>query len=243
MLVALAALLWLGFAALVRYLRHNPRGRADLEGAIAWAVILAYSRLFHRLRVEGREHIPARGPLIVVSNHTAGLDPLLIQAGMRDLEIRWMMARDMMIPELAQLWEWLRIIPVARSRPGAGGRGDAASAREAMRHLKRGGVLGVFPEGGIERPPGIIRPFAPGVGLLALKTGAPVLPVAISGPAYRPTAWGSLFRPSRSRVEFLDPVCYKGANMDAEQVAADIQRRIARALGWPIAHEPGDTDE
>lgn len=240
MLAALAALAWLGFAALVKALRHNPRGRTDLEGAIAWAVISVYSRLVHRLRVEGREHIPARGPLIVVSNHTAGLDPLLIQAGMRDLMVRWMMARDMMIPELVQLWDWLQIIPVTRSRQGAGARGDSASAREALRHLKRGGVLGVFPEGGIERPPGIIRPFAPGVGLLALKTGATVLPVALSGPVYRPTAWGSLFRPSRSRVVFLEPVRYKDTKLNAEEVAADIQRRIARQLDWPIALEPDD---
>lgn len=240
--VCVLAVAWLALAALVHALRRNPRGRTDLEGAIAWAVVTLYSKLLHRLRVVGRENIPHTGPLIVVANHTAGLDPILIQAGMRDLEIRWMMARDMMIVELVQLWDWLRVIPVTRERPGAGGRGDAASAREALRHLKQGGVLGVFPEGGIERPPGMLRPFAAGVGMLALKTGAPVLPVAISGPVYRPTAWGSFFRPSRSHVVFLPPVSYKGTKMSAEEIAADLQRRIADALGWPIALEPDDGD-
>jgi 1-acyl-sn-glycerol-3-phosphate acyltransferase len=64
-----------------------------------------------------------------------------------------MMAREQMLRELEEVWEHLEILPVTY------GPQDAATFREAMRHVQAGGVLGIFPEGGITRPPQEIRPF------------------------------------------------------------------------------------
>ncbi|WP_410961928.1 lysophospholipid acyltransferase family protein, partial [Salmonella sp. SAL4359] len=79
---------------------------------------------------------------------------------------------------------------------------EIAAAREAVRHLQSGGVVGIFPEGNLERPPCHILPFLPGVGLIVHRSGAPVIPVLISGTPQIDPAWSSLWRRSRAVVQF-----------------------------------------
>ena len=220
---------WLAFAFACNRLVRNPRGTVDAGLFLMFAGV--YVRLVHRLRVRGRENVPSGGPLIVVSNHTAGIDPLLIQVSL-DFEVRWMMALDMQLPILETLWRWTRVIGVRRETEQAdpgGRRADATGIREALSHLKYNGVLGIFPEGGIERPPGKLRPFHPGVGVLAGRAGVPVLPVIIRGTPHTKTAWGSLLRPSRSVVEFL-PVVKFPARSDPERVTRELEGIMRRAL-------------
>lgn len=132
---------------------------------------------------------------MLVVNHTAGVDPLLVQAAC-PFFIRWMMGRDMRARHLADIWEWVDIIDVDRK-----GR-DTTSARAAIRVLREGGIVGIFPEGRIERPRGALLPFHPGVGMIVQAGGARVLPVFIQGTPDTRTAWGSLFRRGSARVRF-----------------------------------------
>ncbi|MBX3359090.1 MAG: 1-acyl-sn-glycerol-3-phosphate acyltransferase [Phycisphaeraceae bacterium] len=236
---------WLAFATACWLMRHSPRG--DVETAVGFALIRLHSRLVHRLRVEGLEHVPraehgyrvpngpgSTGGLVVVANHTAGVDPLLVQSQCRFF-IRWMMARDMILPELAFVWTWVEVIPVGRvGGPANEPSGDALSAREAMRHLESGGVLGLFPEGAIERPRGRLMPFLPGVGLLVKRTGASVLPVIIDGTPPAKTAWGSLLTFSRSRVRFLPVIEYGKRGMSAREIVADLEAIYMRETGWSM---------
>src|ERR1051326_9117775 len=93
------------FAFLCRALLDSPR--PDIETGLAWHLIRALAFLVHRLRVAGSEHLPnpARpGPLILVSNHTAGVDPLLIQ-GLFRLQIRWVLAPDMPLKGPDPFWD------------------------------------------------------------------------------------------------------------------------------------------
>ncbi|HYE03222.1 MAG TPA: lysophospholipid acyltransferase family protein, partial [Phycisphaerales bacterium] len=227
--------LWLLFALAAARLTVNPR-RDPLAG-LALLAIRLYARFWHRLRVEGAEHIPRAlhpGPLIVVCNHTCGADPLLVQAAV-PFEVRWMMAEDMQVPALRGMWDWLRIIPVHRVQRSTGHpRGaDARAARLALRHLRDGGVLGVFPEGAIERPAGMLLPFLPGIGFLVRHSRASVLPVVIAGTPQTQTAWGSLLKPSRAVVRFLPVVSYAEPprdRMDAQQITDDLHARMAAAL-------------
>ena len=192
-------------------------------------IVRIYAVWFHRLRVFGRGNLPrpSSGPLIVVCNHTAGVDPALV-AAVCPFEVRWMMAKDMMLPRYQWLWEWLRVIGVDRAS-----KRDTASAREAIRHLESGGVIGVFPEGGIENPPRVLRPFMAGVGLLAIKTGAPVLPIFIDGTPVTPRAWGSLWVRSHSRLTF-GPLMRFPRETAPGQVAAEVQRWFQNTSGWPV---------
>lgn len=226
--------LWAGLIGLGAAL-SSSRLREDDLGADALCLFMRiYARVMHHLRIEGREHIPepvSAGsvgyPLIVAANHTAGVDPVLIQAAIR-FEPRWMMAEDMRAPKLDWLWNMARIIFVDRANR------DSRSAREALRHLKASGVLGVFPEGHIERPPEHLLPFRGGIGFLIAKSGAAVLPVIITGTPQIDPAWAGLTRPSRSVVRFLPIVRYP-KDMTPDAIGADLHRRFAEATGWPPA--------
>jgi len=223
-------LLWIALALASGPLLRNPRG--DAEGGIAFALIRLYLHLRHRPTITGIEHLPdtpCPGPLIVVANHASGVDPLLVQAAL-PFEPRWMMASHMRHPAGEALWRWARVIFV-----DATGK-DHAGVRTALHHLRRGGVLGLFPEGGLERTPRTLRPFQPGVGVLVRRSGAPVLPVVIEEAPMAQTAWASLLRTSRPRVRILPLVRYGPKDKPAD-IAADIQHRFERATGWPV--EPG----
>lgn len=215
----------LAWAFISAKVMDNPRGEVDI--GIAWRLSQLYARLVHHLRIDGAEHRPGTrqpGPLIIVANHSAGVDPILLQAAC-PFEIRWMMAADMRLPLFEWFWTFVRIISVERQ-----GR-EVAAAREAIRHVKAGGVLGIFPEGGIERPAGTLLPFIPGVGFIIAKTGAPVLPAIIEGTPDVEPAWASLWRPSRSSIRFLPPIHYHD-RMHPEEIARDLHRRFEEATGW-----------
>lgn len=259
-LLCAMALAWVlvlvGIAVLNRYpLRRVPReGHRTALGAagLIW-LIRTYSRFWHRLEAHGMDSIPDLGlvsdetgrpvssdrPAIVIANHTAGIDPLLIQASI-GFEPRWMMAADMRARILEPLWLYARIIFVDRTKR------DSASLREALRHLKAGGVLGVFIEGHIAKPPRHLLPFKEGAGLLIRKSGALVIPVVVDGTPEADSAWGSIFQRSHSKVRFLEPVDYtRGelADLDPAEITADLRGRFQRATGWPDTHMQADFDD
>jgi 1-acyl-sn-glycerol-3-phosphate acyltransferase len=130
-----------------------------------------------RMRVEGDlDAIPREGPLIVAANHASSADPVLIGAFLNsaiDRPLNWLGKRE--LTEWAVTgWAFRRagIHPVDRDAA------DLESFRTAMRILDAGQVLAVFPEGTRSRD-GALQQVREGVGMLALRSGAPVLPVAV----------------------------------------------------------------
>jgi 1-acyl-sn-glycerol-3-phosphate acyltransferase len=227
-------------AFFARWILNNPRrdeldrtpSPANLLDVIDAGLLYRATQLLaaflHQLRVHNPERIPRGrriGPLVVVANHTAGVDPLLIQAAC-EFEIRWMMARDMMSPTAAPLWSLTRVIPVDRD-----GR-DTSSVRAALKHLAAGGVIGIFPEGAIARPRPLLKPFHHGVGLIVARANAPVLPIIIEGTPDAPTANASILRPSRSRLRILPMVTFPEPR-DAAAITADLEALFARETSWP----------
>lgn len=227
----LAAVLLVGLGFLARWVLDNPRH--DLETGLFLRVAELYVRWFHGLRVEGLPHVPRSrrpGPLIVVANHTAGVDPVLIQT-VCPFEIRWIMAMDMRLPAFEWFWTWARIISIPQGN-------ELAATREAIRHVRhgddgQGGVLGIFPEGAIERPERQVLPFLRGVGLIIQKSNALVLPVIIEGTPQVDPAWASLWRPSRARLTFKQPIDYTHSGLSASEISADLRRRYLEWTGWP----------
>ena len=205
----------------------------DLLFAIECRLARTYLELVHRVRFEGFDAIPeltrlaepGGGPLIVAANHTCGLDPMLLQMPLRR-RIRWMMWTGQMVRGLGWLWRHLSVLPVAQD-----GR-DLATVRDSLRALQRGDALGVFPEGGIERPPGEILPFQPGLGVLAARSGVPVLLCLIEGtPA--PKVFGSFFTPSRTRVRAVGLIRAAAGEAPAALLAR-LQLALLASSGWPL---------
>ncbi len=234
---------WLVWAALAHALAVLSPRPGDINVSLAMLFARAHARLMQGLRVDGREHIPPTrnaGPLVVVANHTSGLDPMLIQS-VCPFEIKWMMARDMQHPRFAWLWELADVISVNRVEVASENgekiqRGnDSAAARTAIKHLKSGGVIGVYPEGRIA-PPERIVPFAPGVGLLVSRGDARVLQVIIEGTARTEEIATALLVPARARLRFLPMRDYSG--MSAAEIAADLQQRLISETGWRMESAP-----
>lgn len=158
---------------------------------------LVWLRVQCRFRVEGAQHEPAHGPVLVVANHTSAADPVLVAIALRRRVITMGKEELFRIPVLG--W-WLRSLggfPVRRGAP------DRQALRIAAAELARGGVVVIFPEG-TRSVDGRLQPAEPGAALLALRTGAPVLPVAVVG-AHRVLPKGARLPRPRPIVVRLGP--------------------------------------
>jgi 1-acyl-sn-glycerol-3-phosphate acyltransferase len=175
-----------------------------------------------RLRVEGTEHLPAEGPIVLVAPHRSWLDPPCLGAAC-PRPVRFLIMESVFAKPWGR-WFYRRMlsVPVA---PG-GGR-SLPALRHALRALARGGVIGVFPEGRVVRP-GERGTVHPGAAMLAVKSGCPVVPAAIEGTARAWPPGRRLPRPAPVRVRFLPPLQPEGGD-DAAAVEA-LRRRIERAL-------------
>lgn len=130
-------------------------------------------------RVSGIPNVPRTGPLIVVSNHLHNLDPLVVSVAIpRPLHL---MAKAELfgVPILGGLIRLSGSFPVER------GKADRKAIRQAEATLVQGIAFGIFPEGTRSLTGAMSRPLAGGA-LIALRTGAPILPVAITGTEYLP---------------------------------------------------------
>jgi 1-acyl-sn-glycerol-3-phosphate acyltransferase len=133
-----------------------------------------YCRAFHDTRVLRPCEIPAKGPAILVCNHVSSFDPVVLQSYCPRL-VRWLMAKEYyQFKSMRWFFDAMGVILVERSGH------DLASARAAIRALAAGYVVGIFPEGKIETTRDLL-PFQSGIGLLALRSRAPVYPVYLDG--------------------------------------------------------------
>jgi 1-acyl-sn-glycerol-3-phosphate acyltransferase len=147
------------------------RGRGDtaLYTFARCVVVLAFGGIY-RCRARGTENLPRSGPALLVVNHQANVDPLVV--GMCfDRPLRFMAKKELFkFGPLGRLVGALGVFPIDR------GAGDRAALETSLAVLAEGGVLLMFPEGH-RYPDDEVHDFQPGVGMLALRSGAPVIPV------------------------------------------------------------------
>ncbi|MGD7654047.1 MAG: lysophospholipid acyltransferase family protein [Verrucomicrobiales bacterium] len=138
-----------------------------------WMPLGAAFRTLFGMRVIGRENLITEGPVLVASNHESFIDPPLIGNLYQDM--MWFLARKTLFTKATNwLYTKLQAIPVDQDRP------DMASLKTIIKKLKQGDRVIVFPEG--ERThDGKLGQAAPGIGLIAVKSGAAIQPVRIRG--------------------------------------------------------------
>ena len=125
-----------------------------------------------RLSVSGRENVPRTGPVLLAGNHSGILDgPLVFFLSPRPASL--LTKSEVFVGGWARACGWLGLIPVHR------GTADRAALKAGLSLLQTGGALGVFPEG--TRGTGGLDTVADGLAYLALRSGAPVVPIAVHG--------------------------------------------------------------
>lgn len=178
-----------------------------------------FLQAFFRLRVFGRERVPQSGPVLLVVNHISNWDPLTVGC-LAGRTVSFMAKEELFrFPPLAALLRRLHAFPVRR------GSGDRQALKTALEVLSRAGALIVFPEGTRGSGEGVQR-IERGVGMMAMRSGAVLVPVAITG-RYR------LFGPLS--ITFGEPftVASQGSDTGSKRsldAAADIILQHMRAV-------------
>lgn len=178
-------------------------------------------RLFYRFSVSNRSHIPVSGPVLLVANHTSYLDPVLLGLASRRPIAFMAKAELFKIPGLGWLIRRLYAFPVQREGF------DRRAVRTALNKLKEGGVVGIFPQGSRER--GETKEGLPGAALIALKSGAQILPAAILGADKVIPDGKALPRRATIEVRFGEPIqC--GTTGEKKEIIEQMTRKIMEEI-------------
>jgi len=189
------------------------------------------SRVVLGLRRAGDANVPATGPVLIVCNHVAFIDPLVVATAALPRPT-WHMAKEELFRSRS-LAAWMRRsggFPVRRATP------DVWAVRTARDLLARGECLLMFPEGAVGRE-GIMRPGFPGAGYLALRPGVVVVPAVV---------WHTQLMKGPARVVFGPPIPFDdlrasprpGRNRRATARIMDVLAGMVPRVGGPAQPPP-----
>lgn len=210
--------------------REGPRqdplgGRLSLHYSVTRSLLGGLLGTLTGWRVEGREHVPETGGLIVASNHISFWDPPLVGSAVRR-ELHFLAKEELFRnPVFGAVIRSFNAIPIRR------GVADMSGLSKAMEVLRAGHALILFPEGGRMRD-GELHRARPGVGLLSANTDAMVLPCFIRG-SDRAGDW--LLR--RARVEVRIGVARSWKWLAGESAHLEPGRALYQSIGDGVMRE------
>jgi 1-acyl-sn-glycerol-3-phosphate acyltransferase len=141
---------------------------------LGYSLSKALAKTFFNYRVIGAENMIEEGPCIIAANHCSYLDPPLVGVACQRA-IHYLARKSLLdVPILGPILPELNVIPVDQKNA------DRSALMGAIRVVREGGAVLIFPEG-TRSPDGRMQPAQPGIGMIASKTGAPVVPVRIFG--------------------------------------------------------------
>lgn len=198
--------------------RFHERARTrdpDWAYELTRLVTSLYAYTFLRARAIRPDKVPGRGAVILAPNHFSFMDHFLTGAYVRR-KIRFM-AKSQLFHRPAQfIYTHGGVFPVRR------GAGDEEAFITARTILAKGGVVAMYCEGGRSRTGKLAGQAKRGIGLLALQTGAPIVPIAIHGSSHIRN-WKRLHFP-KITVQYGDPIRYEridDPSRDQQQAVAD----------------------
>jgi 1-acyl-sn-glycerol-3-phosphate acyltransferase len=182
--------------------RFHQRARTrepDAVYELVRVLTTIYGLVALRLRSISSEKVPQHGPVVLAPNHFSFLDHFFLGAALRR-KVRFMAKSQLFTPPLQAVFTHGGVFPVRR------GHRDEETFITALSILQRGGCVAMYPEAGRSRTGALSASVKPGVGRLALQSGAPVVPVAIHGSA-RVRNWRRGQFP-KVTVQYGDPIRY-----------------------------------
>jgi len=199
---------------------------------LGWSCFRLMYAVYFRWRVYHAERVPPTGPVILASNHASFLDPPLVGSGLRR-PINYL-ARESLFrfPGIGALLRSWQAVPVDRDG------GGAAGLKAILERLLAGGGIILFPEGTRTRD-GRLQPARSGIGLVVIKSSAPVVPVRTFGTF---EAYGRdvrFPRPRRVAVKYGRPMNFEKLRAEAKscskarlkEIYQEIADEIMAAIG------------
>lgn len=189
---------------------------------LGWMSFGAAFRSLFGLRITGGEHLVTEGAVLVAANHQSYLDPPLISCLYNDE--MFFLARKTLFTRITRwLYTQWNAIPVDQTRP------DMTSLKTIIRKLKEGHRVLVFPEGARTHD-GDIGVAAPGIGLVATKSGAVIQPVRISGAREALPRGSARVRFARITVAIGPPIRLTPDELKAPHSKEDYERIAQRVM-------------
>jgi 1-acyl-sn-glycerol-3-phosphate acyltransferase len=207
--------------------------KMNLSYRIGWTLFRALYATYFRWRVCNPERVPLTGPVILASNHASFLDPPLVGAGLqRDINY---LARESLFrfPGIGALLHSWNSVPVDRDGGGAKG------LKAILDRLLAGGAIILFPEG-TRTYDGKLQSARSGIGLVVIKSTAPVIPVRVFGTYEAYGRHRKIPHPHRVTVKYGRSMDFAKLRAEAktcdkqrlkqiyQEVADDIMREISR---------------
>lgn len=215
------ALALIGVAGLYFSLSRGPQP-SRLANAF-WRIDRLYALVWHRLRWVGRHHIPRDGAVVMAANHTTGLDPFLMQAACPRV-VHWLMLTSYRFRILEPLWR--AIDPITLDRDSS----DVSKLRQVVNCLRDGKVVGMFPEGSLQRTERELKEFQPGIAMVVRRSGARIQPVWIEGTPRKHNMLWHFLCPSRSTVRYGKPY-QPDTKKSVEELTAELREKMLELAG------------
>jgi 1-acyl-sn-glycerol-3-phosphate acyltransferase len=207
--------------------------RGDFSTMYAWGmgtIRLGLRAAGVRVRVVGLENVPAGRSCIFMSNHVSNMDPPVLLPSVPGMTSVFLKKSLMNIPLLGTAMRMGKFVPVSRGHSREEAEKSVRAAAEALRF---GLHITIFPEG-TRSPDGKLLPFKKGAFFLAADTGAPIVPVIISGTAKMMPKGSLKIMPGEAVVRFL-PVVEPGDFGSREELMAGVRGAMEAALGESAA--------
>jgi 1-acyl-sn-glycerol-3-phosphate acyltransferase len=202
--------------------------RPDWVYNVVRIVLTPYLLIFYRARSIDTDKIPSSGPTIIVPNHFSFLDHFFVAAFIRR-QVNFMAKSQLFKRPMQFIYTHGGVFPVLR------GRRDEEAFKTARTVLERGGVIVMYIEGGRSRTERLGEP-KPGVGRLALETGAAIVPTAIAGTA-KVRNWKKLQFP-KVTVQYGDPLRFDQTvpepTRDQAQAASEVVFKYIETLYYGL---------
>ncbi len=193
-----------------------------LYNLIRWLIAFPILSVVARIHLKGRYNVPTHGPFLIAANHLAWTDipliPLLLPG-----KVVFMAKEEYFASRIAWLVRFMGAFPVKR------GEGDRQALRAAEDQLKKGKVVVLFPEGTRSKTGTMAKGHA-GLGMIALRAGVPVVPVAIWGSEKVLKQFGAPVTISYGEPIVFKPKGTKMTREDIDNATEETMRAIAAML-------------
>ena len=190
---------------------------------IGWCLCRWIARAFFGLSVEGTEHVPERGPVILAPNHVSYLDPVTVGISLRR-RVHFMAKKELFQnPLVGWFLRELQAFPVTRERV------DPSTLKRTLSLLAAGQMVLMFPEG--TRGDGrTLGPAKPGIAVIAARSGAAVVPVFHWGAEQILPRGTRRVRRGRLRVRFGPPITFSAGGRPDREAVEDFCRELMQAI-------------